>query len=108
MFTRKAQYIRMTPILIATIIGILLVIDTSGAGASHASWGHNIYMHSSSHHEYVCTDAQNSTMSQGAVLWRVKNTLRYGNPSSDWHQLAGNKVYFIFNNTSCSYLPSYQ
>lgn len=71
------------------------------AFATHPNGTHNYFMHSSANHEWVCVDASNSTLSHQTVLDRASDSLRYGNPTSDWHDLAWGRVYFEFESQSC-------
>jgi hypothetical protein len=96
------------PILFSILTGLVIVTGENVALASHSSTAHNVFMHSAAHTEAVCVDTQNSTMAFSTALDRVKNTLRDGNPSSDWHGLAGNKILFSFNTARCSLLTSSQ
>lgn len=96
------------PIVLALVLAILIINPAKSLYANHAGSAHNYFIHSSVYHEWVCVDATGSSISTSIALDRVKNTLRYGNPSSDWHALAGNRIYFEFENLSCGSLTSNQ
>jgi len=109
--SEKAQtlrFIHLLPIILSLLASLFILLGTDAVLASHANWTHNYYTHSSFYHEWVCVDAAGSSMSTSTARDRVKNTLRYDNPSSDWHALASNRIYFEFQSLSCGVLTSEQ
>lgn len=103
MFVKNSmlRFLYVLPVLLALLISQWIMQKPAITFASHSSTRHNYYIHSTNYNELVCVDAAGSSMSSSTARTRVLNTLRYDNPSSDWHALASNRVYFDVNTIYC-------
>lgn len=61
-------------------------------------------LHSSLNHEDVCVRVNGGSISFATARDRIKNTLYIDNTAEDWDDLAGRRVYFIVNPTTCAQL----
>lgn len=99
-------FVYLYPIFLALWISFWNLENTDLVYASHASTGHSYYVHSSVYNEKVCVESAGSSISQSTARTRVQNTLRYDNPSSDWHALANNRIFFEVNTIYCGNMTS--
>jgi hypothetical protein len=108
---KKISFVNLVDLLIGLAVFYLLFVPTAGnVQASHSSTKHNYYVHSKNTHEWVCVDEDSPSITFSTALDRVRNTLRYENPSSDWHALAPDsgsyRIYFEFHANECSTLTA--
>lgn len=103
MFVKNSilRFLYVLPILFALLISQWIMQKPAITFASHTGTGHNYFVHSSVYNEKVCVDSAGSSIPQSTARTRVNNTLRYDNPSSDWHALANNRIYFDVNTIYC-------
>lgn len=102
------RFIHLLPIMIALLVSFFVLSEPYSTSASHAHWTHNYYIHSRVYNEKVCVEAAGSSMSQSTARSRVNNTLKYDNPSSDWHGLASNRIFFEVNTIYCGNMTTSQ
>lgn len=103
---RLYRFLQIVPIVLSLLVSYVLLEQPIEIFASHPSTAHNYFIHSNVYNEWVCTNTGAASISPTTARTRIRQTLRYANPSSDWHALANNRVFFEFSSYSCDSLPS--
>lgn len=99
----RVVYVLLTTSLLLGIAALVKPLPPAGASHAKDNWKHVSGLHSVSTVEYGCTEShvQDTTLSERTFRTQVRATIRYDEPTKDWHDTAGGRLRFNFYDKRC-------